>query len=101
MLETAPEGTLYIQVGSDHGSMVLYSAKYGEAGNVEKVEIETTEQKTLKASLDSSDGLSTSSSNAEEEESSNTTIIIVVVVVVLVIAVAVGAVVATKKKKTN
>lgn len=82
----------------------LYEVNGVPKADAEKVEQEETkakEQKTLKASLDSSDGLSTSSSNAEEEESSNTTIIIVVVVVVLVIAVAVGAVVATKKKKTN
>ncbi len=96
VFETAPTGTLYIQLGVDHGSMVLYSAKYGEAGEVE--EVTTPEKVTLKPNLDPNKGLSTTTDNTEDT-SNSTTIIIVVVAVVLVIAIVVGVVVATKKKK--
>lgn len=100
IFETAPEGTLNLQVGSDHGSMVLYTVKYSDAGDVE--EATTKEKITLKPNLNSNSGLSSSSTSTDsDEDSSTTTIIIVVVAVVLVVAIVVGVVVATKKKKTN
>lgn len=98
VFETAPEGTLYLQVGVDHGSMVLYSAKYSDAGDVE--EVTTKEKITLKPNMDANKGLATTDdTSAEKDDSSNTTVVIVVVAVVLVVAVVVGVVVATKKKK--
>lgn len=97
VMSAAPEGTLQIQVGLDHGKMTLYSAKYSDA---EVEEVTTVEKTTFKPSLDTPGVSNTSTTNDEEEDSSNTTtIIIVVVAVVLVIAVVAGVVVATKKKK--
>lgn len=96
---TAPTGTLKVQLGVDHGSMVLYSAKYGEAGQVEEVETEApTEKVTLKVNTQAAGVSSNDSADTEEEGNSSTTMIIVVVAVVLVIAVAGAVVVATKKK---
>lgn len=97
VFETAPEGTLTLQVGSDHGTMTLYNVKYSEAGEVE--EATTVERKTLKPSLDTSAGLA--GSDDEEESPSNVGLIVGIVVAVLVVAVVVGVVVATKKKKTS
>jgi hypothetical protein len=101
VFETAPEGTLNLQVGSDHGSMVLYSVKYDEAGEVEVKEIETTELKTLKANLHPDDGLSSTTKANDDDSDSPMGTIIIVIVVVLVIAVVVAIVVSSKKKKTN
>lgn len=94
VLAEVPTGSVFAQVGCDHGSMIMYTAKYAEAGEVE--EATTKERKTLKVNTDPNKGLSTTT---DEESSSNTTVIIVVVAVVLVIAVVVGVVVTTKKKK--
>lgn len=98
VLAEVPTGSVFAQVGCDHGSMIMYTAKYAEAGEVE--EATTKERKTLKVNTDPNKGLSTSNTTTtDEESSSNTTVIIVVVAVVLVIAVVVGVVVTTKKKK--
>lgn len=101
VLEKAPEGTLNVQVGSDHGSMTLYKAVYGEAGEVE--EVTTAERITAKPSLNTpgvvGGGNETTTAASTEEEGSNNTVVIVVVVVVLVVAVVGGVLVATKKKK--
>lgn len=91
--------TLNIQLGSDHGSMVLYSVKYGEAGEVGTPPPTSAPKETVtaKPNLNNKAGLADDSSS-EEDDSSNTGLIIGVVVAVLVVAVVVGVVVATKKK---
>lgn len=119
VLEKAPEGTLNVQLGSDHGNMTLYKAVYGEAGEVE--EATTVEKITYKPSLNTpgvvTDGSSASdettasdkadsnsdsdsgSDSKDDDDSSNGTMVIVIVVVVLVVAVVGAVLVATKKKK--
>ncbi|MCI8718104.1 MAG: hypothetical protein K1W19_01370 [Lachnospiraceae bacterium] len=91
--------TLNIQLGSDHGSMVLYSVKYEDAGEVGTPPPTSAPKETItaKPNLNNKAGVA-SDSSSDEEDSSNTGIIIGVVVAVLVVAVIVGVVVATKKK---
>ncbi len=98
VLETAPEGTVFVQLGSDHGNMTLYKATYGTAGEVE--EVTTKEKISLKPSLDPV-GVATPTTTAApaEDGGSNMTTVVVVVVVVLVVAIVAGVLVATKKKK--
>lgn len=90
--------TLNIQLGCDHGSMVLYTVKYDDAGEVGTPPPTEAPKPTVtaKPNLNNPAGLSTPTS--DDEDSSNTGIIIGVVVAVLVVAVVVGVVVATKKK---
>jgi hypothetical protein len=96
VFETAPTGTLQVQVGSDHGKMTMYSAKYSDA---EVEEATTVERVTLKPNMNAVGVGGSDSSDSESDDSNTTTIIIVVVAAVLVVAVVAGVVVATKKKK--
>ena len=98
IFKEAPTGTLYLQVGCDHGSMTLYSAKYSEAGKVEQATVK--EKVTLKPNMDANKGVAGSNDSTSEsnDSDSSTTVIVVVVAVVLVVAVVAGVLVATKKK---
>jgi len=90
--------TLNIQLGSDHGSMVLYSVKYDEAGEVGTPPPTSAPKETITAKPNLNNKAGVAQSSSTKEDSSNTGIIIGVVVVVLVVAVVIGVVVATKKK---
>ena len=98
IFKEAPTGTLYLQVGCDHGSMTLYSAKYSEAGKVEQATVK--EKVTLKPNMNANKGVAGSNDSTSEsnDSDSSTTVIVVVVAVVLVVAVVAGVLVATKKK---
>ena len=98
VLSEEPTGSVFVQVGCDHGSMIMYSAKYSEAGAVE--EVTTKEKVTLKPNMDANKGVAGSNDSTSEsnDSDSSTTVIVVVVAVVLVVAVVAGVLVATKKK---
>lgn len=98
VLSEEPTGSVFVQVGCDHGSMIMYSAKYSEAGAVE--EVTTKENVTLKPNMDANKGVAGSNDSTSEsnDSDSSTTVIVVVVAVVLVVAVVAGVLVATKKK---